>query len=501
MYLRNRGKTSIALLMLVMFISPIATPLSSADGNTTSRNPIDIRLSNLLLDGGGSVYNSTDGTFYVQNATHTINVDVANYGSLTKDVIVFVYHKGSPLSNENLVASEGPFSLAPLQEITVLIQWTASPGNGQELTIKNSVTSNDISLPFNVESAPKYTDASVSSYNLPSPGAGNTVAVIPSGGFPFSATVLNMGVEDFFASMRLTFTKVTDNSIVHTYPLTPLSQLQVSPGSLKVDPVPGLVEYPFTATPELGTDVWTLKAELILDVPGPNDKIYSVGDVVDVRFSDYAATLTTPANRSTEPGSSTILNYWLSITGSQSDSFDISLSSINSWATLDTVSPTGPWDYGDVIPITVTVDVPADAANALTDTVTLTVTSQDPNGPPYVLTAKTLIMTSESYIPELTMPTTVQKVTPGEEVSFDATITNIGNADGAFELTAGFSSATSRWNVRLGTYNTGIINATESGSFSVHIEVPKLKKPLDPADHNAMGDTASVWVQATPVLG
>ena len=498
-YLHNRGKASIALFMLVMFITPIATPLSSADGNTTSRNTPDIRLSNLLLDGGGSVYNATDSTFYVQNATHTINVDVANYGTSSKDVIVFVYHKGSPLSNENLVASEGPFSLAPLQEITVLIQWTASPGIGQELTIKNSVTSNDITMPFNVKSAPKYTDERVTSYDLPSPGGGNTVAAIPSGGYTFSATVLNTGVEDIFASMRLTFTDVTDNSNVETYDSS--GSLKLSPGSLKVDPVPGLVEFPFSATPELVTGVWTLKAELVLDTPGPVDKIYSFGDVVDVRFSDYAATLTTPANRSTEPGSSTILNYWLSVTGTQSDSFDISVSSINSWATLDTVSPTGPWDFGDVIPITVTVDVPANAANALTDTVTLTVTSQDPNGPPYVLTAKTLIMTSESYIPELTMPPGVQKVTPGEEVSFDATITNIGNADGAFELTAGFSSATSRWNVRLGTYNTGVINATESGSFSVHIEVPKLKKPLDPADHNAMGDTASVWVQATPVLG
>ena len=266
--------------MLVMFITPIATPLSSADGNTTSRNTPDIRLSNLLLDGGGSVYNATDSTFYVQNATHTINVDVANYGTSSKDVIVFVYHKGSPLSNENLVASEGPFSLAPLQEITVLIQWTASPGIGQELTIKNSVTSNDITMPFNVKSAPKYTDERVTSYDLPSPGGGNTVAAIPSGGYTFSATVLNTGVEDIFASMRLTFTDVTDNSNVETYDSS--GSLKLSPGSLKVDPVPGLVEFPFSATPELVTGVWTLKAELVLDTPGPVDKIYSFGDVVDV---------------------------------------------------------------------------------------------------------------------------------------------------------------------------------------------------------------------------
>ena len=99
-------KPSIALFMLVMFITPIATPLSQQT-EIRVENP-RYTTSNLLLDGGGSVYNAT--IVYVQNATHTINVDVANYGTSSKDVIVFVYHKGSPLSNENLVASKGHFS-------------------------------------------------------------------------------------------------------------------------------------------------------------------------------------------------------------------------------------------------------------------------------------------------------------------------------------------------------------------------------------------------------
>ena len=54
------------------------------------------------------------------------------------------------------------------------------------------------------------------------------------------------------------------------------------------------------ASAGLGTDVWTLKAEVIL-ITSSGDLVRQVGDVVDVRFSDYAATLTTPVNRSTEP--------------------------------------------------------------------------------------------------------------------------------------------------------------------------------------------------------
>ena len=47
-YLRSRGKASIALLMLMMFILPIATPLSSADADAAARNAVDIRIGDML---------------------------------------------------------------------------------------------------------------------------------------------------------------------------------------------------------------------------------------------------------------------------------------------------------------------------------------------------------------------------------------------------------------------------------------------------------------------
>ena len=209
-YLRSRGKASIALLMLMMFILPIATPLSSADADAAARNVVDIRIGDMTLDGGGSAYNGSQ--LYVENATHTINVDVSNSGSISRDVIVYIYHKGSQLANEILVAEEGPFSIGSQQEITVLIQWTASPGNDQELIARTSIGSDEDRLPFNVRSAPQYNEGRILSYNLPSPGAGNTVAVIPSGQQTFDATVLNTGVKDYTARMRLTFTNVLDNT-------------------------------------------------------------------------------------------------------------------------------------------------------------------------------------------------------------------------------------------------------------------------------------------------
>ena len=73
--LRSRGKVSIALLMLMMFILPIATPLSSAGADTAARNVVDIRIGDMTLDGGGSAYNGSQ--LYVENATHTINIDLS----------------------------------------------------------------------------------------------------------------------------------------------------------------------------------------------------------------------------------------------------------------------------------------------------------------------------------------------------------------------------------------------------------------------------------------
>ena len=87
-------------------------------------------------------------------------------------------------------------------------------------------------------------------------------------------------------------------------------------------------------------------------------------------------------------------------------------------------------------------------------------------------------MAGETYVAALTMPNTAQIVVPGDEVGFNATITNDGNAQGTFQLIAGFSTASSRWDVRLGMTTTTILAEDESQTFSVNVTVPPVQMPL-----------------------
>ena len=499
--LLDQRKPSIAALILLMLVLPLATPLASAGDNTSARNTPDFAVTNFVLEGGGSIQVGSD--IYVENATHTANINIFNTGSAGGSVVVSLYHQGSPSSNRVLVDSFVVDSLGSQQSYgPVLITWTASPGNDQvlfaetfSLADQNS-GNNQMRLDFDVASAPRYNDGGVSNANLPSPGVGNSVAVIPSGPTTFGASVVNQGVENITARMVLTFVDINDptNIIVVEDPLT---SYPVTKGSLKIAAVPIQIQYVMN-TP-LSAGVWTLTAEVRFTGNG-YDELVPVG-TVDVRFSDYAATLSTPADRTTQPGLSTTLNYWLTMTGAEEDSFTLSVSSVQGWATLLSSTPTNLFQNGHVENIQVQVDVPANAASSAVDTVTLTASSIDANGPSYDLTATTLIMAGESYIADITMPSTTVIVVPGDEIGFNATIENNGNSAGSFDLIAGFSTSNSRWDVRLGATNTGIINVSEVANFSVNITVPKIQMPLDSADHNGAGDTLSVWVQAIPTKG
>ena len=149
--------------------------------------------------------------------------------------------------------------------------------------------------------------------------------------------------------------------------------------------------------------------------------------VTNVRFSEYAATLSTPADRTTEPGLTTTLNFWLTNTGSQDDFFNISVTSIRGWAdlTLDG-SQTASFSTGVTISIQIDVLVPSDAARTDTDSIVLTLTSvNDPNTPSYSLTATTLVSAGESYVAVLNMPNTPQIVVPGDEVGFNLSLIHI----------------------------------------------------------------------------
>ena len=75
-HLLNRSKAVLALLLLVMLVAPLATPLASADSNTSGRSSPDFGITYFALDGAGSVQDGAD--IFVENATHTAIIIVSN---------------------------------------------------------------------------------------------------------------------------------------------------------------------------------------------------------------------------------------------------------------------------------------------------------------------------------------------------------------------------------------------------------------------------------------
>ena len=501
-FLLNRGKTAIAVMLLVMFVTPMATPFASSEATTSARASPDFSVTNFVLDGAGSVQDGTD--IYVENATHVARIVVSNTGSAPGTVVVSLYHQGSPSSAKTLVSAIeiGPISPGT-SHIPVLIDWTASPGNGQSLFAETFSLSdpnsgnNEWRLDFDVRSAPRYLIGTVLGSTIPSPAAGQTEAVIDNGINPINATVLNEGVETITANFSLVFEDPTDPSITHNFYT---GEFFIDPGSLHVDPIPsnGTIDFDGSVL----TGIWTLTASVIFIGTGGWTDTHVISTTT-VRFSEYSATLSSPADRTTEPGLVTTLNYWITNTGSQDDFFDIGITSTQGWAdmTLHNQQTTS-FSPGVTINIQVEVSVPLDAARTDIDTIVLTLTSvNDPTVPRYTLTASTMVMAGESYIAILDMPSTTQLVVPGDEVGFNATIENDGNTEGSYDLIAGFSTTSSRWSVRLGATTTAILSEGEVATFSVNITVPPIKMPNDIADHNKEADTLSVWVQAIPSNG
>ena len=286
MFLHNRGKTLVALVMLLLFILPIATPLSSADNSTSARSDPDFLVTNFVLDGAGSIQSGSE--IFVENATHTANIYIANIGSVSGGVVVSLYHQGSPTSNRVLVDSFVVDSLGSQQSYgPILISWTASPGNGQVLFAETFSTddsrpgNNQQALHFDVRSFPRYNKGDVLSSSLPTPAPGNSVAVVPSGPVTFSAVVENQGVQDIDARLKLTFVDSSDptNIVVEEDPAT---TFMVPKGSLKIGPTAVQVDY--TMSTQLSAGVWSLTAEVLFTGQSGYSELLEFGNV---DLSDY----------------------------------------------------------------------------------------------------------------------------------------------------------------------------------------------------------------------
>ena len=504
MFLRdNKSSITLASLLIILFLAPVISPIISATGETSARAAPDFTVVSFTLDGAGSVQEG--GQTFVENNTHVARIVVGNSGSDTGSVIVTLVHRGSPTAGETIVGSVSINSLASSTIASpVAIAWTASPGDLQTLFARVSpgASSSDSNpanderrLDFNV-SSPPFLKGNLLEHSIPQPTGGSSITRIANGIQTFNATVINEGVRDISAVFELSFEEVANPANVLTFWS---GELVLSPGSLHIPAVSSNLSTTFNSG--LMSGVWTLTASMIYNGTGSWTQTIQTQQM-DIEFSDFIAELSTPADRTTEPGLTTSLTFIVTNNGQSLDRFSISISSVLGWEDSTGLVATSGIGPGVSDTISVPVTVPASASRSEVDTITLVLTSQnDPDPTPYTLSTSARVMAGELYQATINMPSVATLVTPGATVNFSASITNTGNIPGTFTLSSGLSVDANGWEISLSTNNTPIINETEDLSFEVYVTVPPIQMPLDLSEYNRAGDVLNLWVQAVPVNG
>ena len=482
----------------MLFLAPAMSPIVSAGEGTSARSSPDFSVSVFTLDGAGSVDYGT--SMEVENATHVARIIVSNSGPADGETSVSLVHRGSPLAGETIVKTVNLGNIPKTSSSNpVLIAWTASPGDLQTLFARVVPLTNDPNsandekrLDFNV-SSPPFMKGDALGDSVPLPAGGSTVARIANSAQVFNATVINNGIKDISAVFELEFIDAADPGNVKTFWS---GEIILSPGSLYVPAVSENLSTSFDGGSMAG--VWGLTAKVIFNGTGS----WTDSDIVqqrNVEFSDYISELSTPADRTTEPGLTTTLTFIVTNKGIESDSFNIVVSSVLGWNQPHSPSPgTGVFSPGASATILVPVTVPSNALRSQIETITIDLQSVEDG---YTLTSTARVMAGELFEATIAMPVTTTSVTPGKEVNFTATLTNTGNVPGTFSLTAGLSVNASNWSVELSTPFTGVVNDSEVIIFEVSITVPAIQKPLDISEYNRAGDVLNVWVQAMPSNG
>ncbi len=475
----------------------------SSSGETSARASPDFTVVSLTLDGAGSVQDGTG--IFVENNTHVARIVVGNSGSAAGSVIVTLVHRGSPTAGETVVGSVSINSLASSTIASpVAIAWTASPGDLQTLFARVSPASSSTDsnpanderrLDFNV-SSPPFLKGTLLEHSIPQPIGGSPITRIANSMQTFNATVINEGVRNISAVFELSFEEVANPANVLTFWS---GEVILNPGSLHIPAVSSNLSTTFNSG--LMSGVWTLTASMTYNGTGGWTQTIQTQQM-DIEFSDYIAELSTPADRTTEPGLTTSLTFIVTNKGQESDMFSISISSVLGWEDSTGLLATTIIGPGVSDTISVPVTVPASAARSEVDTITLLLTSQnDPDPTPYTLSTSARVMAGELYQATITMPSTSTLVTPGDTVNFSASITNTGNIPGTFSLSAGLSVDAKNWSISLSTNTTPIINETDDLTFEVHVTVPPIQMPLDLSEFNRAGDVLNIWVQAVPING
>jgi len=485
---------TLPLLLVVLLLGHLALPLADAS-STSGRAGPDFRVTAMTFDGAGSI---DSPSLILAPDTHTVRISVENVGTSTGNAFLSLVHKGSPSAAEQTVDTVDLGSMtANTGATTYLLSWDATAGPSQTLFARVSAANdgntanNELRLDFNVE---YYRDANVISDDLPSPAPGNTYVFLDRITHTFSLTMKNDGVMPFSSEMGLVLFNASTGTTNEYWQASNTETLQ--PGSIFSPSGQVSLNAGFSASSLSG--LWNISAVYWVNSSAGNN-LYT-HEQFDAVFSDYISEMIGPADRTTAPGDSTTLTYIISNVGSTTDIFDISVSSGPfGWAdtSLDTTS-TDPLTAGQTTTLSVVVNVPQSAGYSDVDIITLSITS---SGSGYSLTHTSRVMAGEYFEATVDITNDTTYVLPGKTDTIAFNVTNTGNANGNFNLIAGLSLNALNWEYNLSIENTGELMVGESVSGFIHIEIPPIQLPLVDAEHNAAGDSLSVFIIAQATEG
>ena len=314
----------VAFSMLLLLLVQVIVPIIPADA-TTGRTSPDFNVSVLTLSSGGSIDEA--GQIKLSPGDHIIRVVVSNDGPAAGSAVLNIVHQASASSGETPVTSIDLGSIgAASSSNPVLINWTATSGDGQTLFARivsaadSDNSDNERSIDFDVT---MYHKGTVLGHNVPGPTPGFTDLRLDHSIHTYEATVRNDGVMDISAVYELNFTDDSNPSNQVSYWS---NTLILEPGSLLYASSGATLSVSFDASTMLGS--WTMASKVHFNGTLWTNMI--VADVITVTFSDFIVDLSTPGDRAIEPGATTTLTWIVSNIGN-TDTLTIELGSDLGW--------------------------------------------------------------------------------------------------------------------------------------------------------------------------
>ena len=487
----NRKMAFAILLVLLVQASAPIIPVDAASGRAVPNFTADLTLSV-----GGSV--TADGITTVAPGDHTAKVVVANIGITDAEVTVTLVHKASVASAEVQVILIDAGTIQSGTSDTFLIDWAATEGAGQTLfarivatdvTVPSEVTNEESQLDFEVS---KYHNGTFLSDNIPDPLSGFSETRLNHISHTFESTIRNDGVMAISAQMHFLFTNNAD-------PLDTMSfssgTKTLEPGSLDTSAISDTLSITFDATSLLGT--WHLSSNVTFTGAGYIGN--SEPSLDTIMFSDFIISISAPVDRSTEPGATTSLSWYVTNLGSD-DVLTIGLSSDLGWHDNTQDGDTLTLLAGESTTVVVPVTVPPAAVNPTLENVHLDLTSASTD--PYTARSTGHVMVGDTYEASVTAEDAGPvEVTPGSTKSILFKVTNSGTGSSAFNLDAGLTVPAEGWIVSPSAQVTPVLAFGAEFTISVQVTPPQISYPLKMNEKNGAGDTLSTWLSATPIAG